>query len=147
MVGWGTRNARAGAGSQRRVSNSSARPLLGLCAVVGGSGVLHVVVPGPYRRIVPAPLRPRAAMIVAASGACEIACAGLLAVPRTRRLGALATAALFVAVFPANVQMALDTVVADPPSATLWKVGAWLRLPLQIPLVLWALRFRHAPGR
>jgi len=129
------------------VSNLSARSLLGLCAVVGGSGVLHFVVPGPYRRIVPAPLRSRAAMIVAGSGACEIACAGLLAVPRTRRLGALATAALFVAVFPANVQMALDTVVADPSSATLLKVGAWLRLPLQIPLVLWALRFRHAPGR
>ena len=39
----------------------NARPapvLTGLAAVVGGSGVLHLVVPRPYRRIVPAPLAP-----------------------------------------------------------------------------------------
>lgn len=144
MARCGTRNAGSGGRAYCRVSDPAGRSLIGLCAVVGGSGVLHFVIPGPYRGIVPAPLRSRAALIVAASGACELACAALLAVPRTRRIGSLATAALFAAVFPANVQMALDTVAADPPAAAIWKAGAWLRLPLQLPLVLWALRFRQA---
>ncbi|MGI8691074.1 MAG: DoxX family protein [Thermomicrobiales bacterium] len=115
--------------------------LLGLCLLVGGSGVLHFIAPGPYRRIVPVPLRAHAAAVVATSGICELVCAALLAIPRTRRLGATATAGLFVAVFPANIQMAFDSLHADTPVAV--AIVAWLRLPLQIPLVLWALRFRR----
>ena len=115
--------------------------LLALCALIGGSGVLHFLVPAPYRRIVPAPLRPQAATVVAISGVCELICAALLAAPRTRRFGAYATAAVFVAVFPANIQMALDTLHTG---ATLSPGVAiiWLRLPLQYPLIRWALRFR-----
>ena len=116
--------------------------LLALCILVGGSGILHFAVPGPYRRIVPAPLRAQAAAVVAVSGICEIICAALLAVPRTRRLGATATAALFVAVFPANLQMALDSLHADGPLSPGIVTIIWLRLPLQLPLILWALRFR-----
>lgn len=118
--------------------------LLGLCLLVGGSGVLHFIVPSPYRRIVPAPLRAHAAAVVTASGICELVCTVLLAVPRTRRLGATATAVLFVAVFPANIQMALDSLHADTPVAV--AAVAWLRLPLQLPLILWALRFRRPLG-
>jgi len=117
--------------------------LLGLCAVMGGSGVLHFVAPGPYRSIVPAPLRGQAAAVVALSGVCELVCVALLARPRTRRLGALATAALLVAVFPANVQMALDSGRGLAPSALIGAALAWLRLPLQLPLILWALSFRR----
>lgn len=117
------------------------RALVGLCALLAGAGTLHFVVPGPYRRIIPAPLRAHAAVVVAASGVCEIGCAALLAIPRTRRLGAFATAALFVAVFPANVQMALDHARAD--AALPLRIAAWLRLPLQAPLIRWALRFRR----
>ncbi len=118
--------------------------LLALCILVGGSGILHFAVPGPYRRIVPAPLRAQAAAVVAVSGICEIICAALLAVPRTRRLGATATAALFVAVFPANLQMALDSLHTDGPLSPSIVAIIWLRLPLQLPLILWALRFRCA---
>ncbi len=114
--------------------------LVGLCVALGGAGILHFIVPAPYRRIVPAPLRDNAAAVVALSGVCEIACAVLLALPRTRRFGAYATAALFVAVFPANVQMALDSLHGD--SAT-FRAIAWLRLPLQLPLIWWALRYRR----
>ena len=64
------------------------------------------------------------------SGVAEIACAALIVHPRTRRPGAIAAAFLFIVVFPANVKMALDT---NPPSPG-------LRLPLQIPLVVWAGR-------
>lgn len=129
------------------MTGPSGRSLLGLCAVVGGSGVLHFVFPGPYRSIVPATLRSRAPAVVGVSGACEIACVALLAIPRTRQLGAIATAALFAAVFPANVQMVLDTLTSDPPATLLRRAGAWFRLPLQVPLILWALRFRRPLGR
>lgn len=118
--------------------------LCGLCALIGGSGTLHFLVPAPYRRIVPAPLRRQAAAVVAVSGVCEIVCTALLAAPHTRRFGATATAALLVAVFPANIRMALDTLhpgVSHSPVAT---AAAWLRLPLQYPLIRWALRFRRA---
>ncbi len=120
--------------------------LLGLCVLIGGSGVLHFVVPGPYRRIVPAPLRAHAAALVAASGVCEIVCAALLVIPRTRRFGAAATVALFVAVFPANIQMALDNRHADGSFAGVLIALAWLRLPLQVPLIRWGLRFRRSSG-
>ncbi len=113
---------------------------------MGGSGVLHFVAPGPYRGIVPAPLRGQAAAVVALSGACELICVALLAGPRTRRLGALATAALLVAVFPANIQMALDSGRGWAPSALTGAILAWLRLPLQAPLILWALSFRRPQG-
>lgn len=115
----------------RRVS------LLGLCSLMGGSGTLHFLVPGLYRRIIPTMLRPWATALVAVSGAGEIACAMLLAIPRTRRVGALVTSGLLVAVFPANVQMALD---AAPGQR---RVMGWMRLPLQVPLLLWAWSFRR----
>ena len=56
--------------------------------------------------------------------------------PRTRRLGGLAAAALFVAVLPANVQMARDW--RDRPAPL--RLAAYARLPLQVPLVVSGLR-------
>jgi uncharacterized membrane protein len=117
--------------------------LLGLTAIVGGSGVLHLVIPAPYRRLVPAPLAQWRSELVALSGVAEIGCATLLLTRRTRRLGALATAALLVAVFPANVQMAIDGGYPGAPFPANNAVAAWLRLPLQVPLVLWALSLRR----
>lgn len=125
------------------MSRAPQLPVLGLCALLAGSGVLHFVIPAPYRRIVPAPLRRYAAVIVALSGVCELVCAALLAVPPSRRLGATATAALFIAVFPANVQMALASNRPDGPFSVQRAAAAWLRLPLQLPLVLWALGIRR----
>ena len=68
------------------------------------------------------------------SGVAELACAGLVALPATRRSGGWACAALFVAVFPGNVHM---VATARSPRARAVTVA---RLPLQVPLVLWALR-------
>ncbi len=112
--------------TRRGASSTTAYALAGFLLV---AGVAHFVVPRPYRRIVPAVLADPA-FWVRWSGVAEIACAALIAHPRTRRPGAMAAAVLFVAVFPANVQMAVDT----------GAVLAWLRLPLQIPLVVWAGR-------
>jgi uncharacterized membrane protein len=57
-----------------------------------------------------------------------------VALPRTRKAAALATAAFFVGVFPANVKMAWDW--RNRPTAL--KAAAVGRLPLQAPLVMWA---------
>jgi len=114
-----------------------------LSAVLAGAGALHLVKPNLYKPIVPAPLRAYDSHIVALSGVCEVACGVLLAAPPTRRFGASATAALFVAVFPANVQMALDGGYDGAPFPLNSALSAWLRLPLQIPLILWALSLRR----
>ena len=108
-----------------------------LAGLLAGAGLLHFAVPGPYDAIVP-DLLPAPRFWTYASGLAEVGCAAAVAHPRTRAGGALATAALFVAVFPANVEMALHAEDA------LGKAIAYARLPLQIPLVLWALQVRRA---
>ena len=98
-------------------------------------GVLHFAVPDQFDRIIPrwVPGRPRTWTYV--SGVAELASAALLSQQRTRRLGGWAAAATIAGVYPANVQMAID----NPPSTRLG-VASWLRLPLQFPMVIWALR-------
>jgi uncharacterized membrane protein len=118
---------------------ATASPYL-LAAVVGGSGILHLVSPGFYERLIPPFLgSPRA--WVYGSGVVELVCAAAVVAPRTRAKGALATAGLLVAVFPGNVYLALE-----PGDVPRWLAVA--RLPLQVPLVLWALQvWRSARNR
>jgi uncharacterized membrane protein len=104
-----------------------------LIALLGGSGVLHFVRPGPFVAIVPRML-PAPLPLVYASGVVELLGAGLMTLPRTRRVGGLLSAVLFVGVFPANVSMALRS----GGGSSLYRAMAWARLPLQIPLVKWA---------
>jgi uncharacterized membrane protein len=107
-----------------------------LAALLGNMGTLHFLVPRPFDRLIPKALPGNARTWTYASGAAELGTALLIAIPRTRRLGALLAALLFVAVFPGNVKMALDA-KANPGKAI-----AVARLPLQWPLVKWALRIR-----
>ena len=126
--------------SGREISVPKVR--LFLITLLAASGVMHFVRPQPFVAIVPTAL-PRPELLVAASGAAEIVCAGLLAHPATRRWGGPVTAALFAAVFPANISMTLRS------GRRPWWYRAVLlaRLPLQVPLVLWALRVgRSAAG-
>ena len=113
-----------------------------LAALLAAAGATHFVVPDAYARIVP-PALPAPRALVYLSGVAELACAAGLAWPRTRRAAAWATAVLFVAVFPANLQMALDS--AD--GSLLYRVVVWARLPLQIPLVMWAVSLARTPDR
>ena len=109
---------------------------LGLAALLGASGVLHFARPRPYDSIVPHRLPGSRRAWTYASGAAELALAAALAHPRTRRRAGWAAAALFVGVFPANVNLAVDWRRASPARRAI-AVG---RLPLQVPLVLWARR-------
>lgn len=112
-----------------------------LAAFLAGAGSLHFVTPESYDRLIP-PFLPAPRAWTYASGVAELFCAAAVALPRTRRGGALATAGLLVAVFPANVYLAVE-----PGDVPRW--AALARLPLQVPLVLWALsvaRPRAGPG-
>jgi uncharacterized membrane protein len=110
-----------------------------LAALLTTTGVLHLAVPAPFDAIVPRRLPGTPRFWTLSSGLAELAVAAAVAVPGTRRLGATAAAALFVGVLPANVQMARDW--SDRSAAA--RAVAWGRLPLQVPLVAWALAVRR----
>ena len=110
-----------------------------LVAILGVAGVAHFVIPKGFDEIVPHALPGRPRTWTSLSGVAELAVAATVAIPRTRRLGATLAAVLFVVVFPANVQMAIDW--AD--RTLLKRLVAYARLPLQIPLILLALRVRR----
>lgn len=108
--------------------------LLGL--LLGTAGIAHGARPAFFDQIVPRALPGGARGYTYASGVAEVTTAVLLAFPRTRVLGGWAAAALFVAVFPANVQMAWDW---RRRSAAAQAVSLG-RLPLQGVLIAQALR-------
>jgi uncharacterized membrane protein len=104
-----------------------------------GIGTLHFVAPTPFDAIVPAELPGSARFYTYASGVAEIGVAGLLAAPKTRRLGALAAVALFMSVFPANVNM-VRLWFKDPSKPLPMRLGAIARLPLQVPMIIEAVK-------
>jgi uncharacterized membrane protein len=113
-----------------------------LALLLASSGVLHFVIPKPYESIVPRGLgNPQP--WVQASGVAELVCAAGLAFRPTRRLAGLASAGLFVAIYPANLDMAARA-VRSPKASTAQKALLLGRLPLQIPLVTRALRLARA---
>ncbi|MFJ8632228.1 DoxX family protein [Streptomyces sp. NPDC093568] len=112
---------------------SERSPLL-LAGLLAAAGVTHFTVPRQYDALVPTSLPGTPRTWTYASGVAELALAAGVALPRTRKAAALATAAFFVGVFPANVKMAVDWRHRPAPQ----KAAAFGRLPLQIPLVLWA---------
>ena len=107
-----------------------------LAALFAGSGTLHLVRPAIFEPIVPHRL-PCKRGLVYASGAVELGCAAGLAHPSTRRLAGLCSVVLLAAVFPANVQMAVDVARARSRWATMATVA---RLPLQLPMARTAWR-------
>ena len=98
------------------------------------AGALHFVYPEKYRSIIP-PGFPAPAALVAISGAAEIAGGlGLLARP-LRRMAQWGLIALLIAVFPANVYMALHPERIPDLHMAHWLL--WARLPLQVFLIVW----------
>ena len=101
-----------------------------------GAGVTHFVAPSFYTRIVPKWMPGDPGLHVVWSGLAEILAGTLVAVPKTRRVGAWLSLLVLVVVYPANVQMAVD---AGRPK-DLGGVAVWARLPMQIPM--WRLAYR-----
>ncbi len=98
------------------------------------AGLNHFRNPQFYRRIVP-PFFPAPAALVAISGIAEIAGGIGLLVPRLRRTAGWGLIALLVAVFPANIYMALAANRFAEVRVPHWVL--WLRLPLQGVFIAW----------
>jgi uncharacterized membrane protein len=100
------------------------------------AGCMHFIRPGPYVKIVP-PFIPWPLVMVYISGAAEIAGGVGILLPVFRRAAGWGLVALLIAVFPANVYMALDRVQATANPLPVWML--WARLPLQFVLIWWIL--------
>jgi uncharacterized membrane protein len=111
--------------------------VLGAIFIFAGS--MHFAHTEFYLRMMP-PYIPAHLLLVQISGVCEILGGIGLIVPRTRWIAAIGLIALLIAVFPANIQMALHPDLyrdIGPPAAF------FIRLPLQlvaIYLVWWSAR-------
>lgn len=101
------------------------------------AGINHFIHAETYLKIMP-PWLSYHVLLVAVSGIFEIIL-GLLLIPnRTRKLAVWGIIALLIAVFPANIQMALDYYHSNNPN--LWI--AILRLPIQVILIWWAYIYK-----
>ena len=103
------------------------------------AGVLHFVLTPVYLRIMPSYF-PSPRLLVQISGVAEILGGVGLLVPSVQKFAAWGLVILLIAVFPANL-----TMITDPsrfPAVPLW--AAWLRLPLQLPLIYWAWLYTEA---
>lgn len=112
------------------VSRLYSRRLLGALFII--AGLNHFLQPRFYLAIMPDYL-PAHRELVAASGYAEITLGALAFVPPARRLTRWGLIALLIAVFPANLHMALhpERFGRIPP------VLLWVRLPLQAVLIAW----------
>ncbi len=107
-----------------------------MAAVYIAAGIYHFVNPRMYQRIMP-PYLPFPTQLVFISGICEIVLGFLLIPPSTRPAAAWLLIALLIAVFPANIQMAIN--FWQKKSPYLWVAIA--RLPLQFLLIWMAWLF------
>ncbi|WP_455351806.1 DoxX family protein [Streptomyces sp. SYSU K217416] len=125
------------------MSDTADRSARLLVALLAGAGAAHFLVPKQFDALVPKRLPGSPRAWTRASGVAELVLAAGIAAPRTRRAGALAAAGFFAAVFPANVKMAYDWRTRPAPL----RAVAYGRLPLQVPLVLWAKKVGDAARR
>lgn len=113
--------------------------LFGVLFVLAGAN--HFRAPDFYARIMP-PYLPGPLTLVYVSGACEVALGAMLLVPGLTVPAAWVLIALLVAVFPANLHMALH----PDQYPSLPAAGLWARLPLQGVFIAWAYWFTRRPG-
>ncbi|MBD2035212.1 DoxX family protein [Leptolyngbya sp. FACHB-321] len=106
------------------------------------AGVLHFVTPAPFVKIVP-PQLPYPLELVYISGFFEILGGIGLLIPLVSVAAAWGLIALFIAVFPANINMAVNNIKLEgiPHSPVLY----WARLPLQAVLITWAWWYTRKP--
>lgn len=100
------------------------------------AGVNHFLNADFYLQLMP-PYLPWHSELVALSGIAEILCGVGVVIPQTRVMAAWATIALLIAVFPANIHVAMN----DVPMVGAEQGGGianWLRLPFQAVFVAWA---------
>ncbi len=106
-----------------------------LAVAISVVGVLHFAVPAPFIKIMP-PQLPYPEALVYISGFFEILGGIGLLVPPVSRAAAWGLIALFIAVFPANINQAINSIPIEgiPHHPLLY----WFRLPFQAVLIAWA---------
>ncbi len=105
------------------------------------AGLNHFRNPGFYVGIMP-PYLPWHLGLVYVSGVAEVVLGAMLLVPTWTVIAAWGLIALLIAVFPANVHMAMhpDLYPSISPTALL------VRLPIQALLIAWAHGYTRRPG-
>ncbi len=116
------------------------KAIFALFFVVAGAN--HFVDTPFYLSIMP-PYLPLPYALVIISGVAEIVLGIALLIPKLSRLAAWGLIALLIAVFPANIHMATHPELY----ATIPPIALWLRLPLQVVLVLWAYWYTRKSNR
>ena len=112
----------------------------GLAALLTFMTSLHVARPELFLGMVPRWLPGTREQLHTAATVAEGVSAALLWSRRTRRLGGAAAAATFLGVYPANVDAVLQGGYRGAPGPLGTRAAAIARLPLQLPLVWWAIR-------
>lgn len=111
-----------------------------LAAFFGFAGTMHFVIPRSYEAMMP-PSVPRHRDAVIVSGIAEIVGAAAVLHPAGRRFGRWWLLGLLVAVFPANIHMAVNP--EQVPGLDLKRIprwALWARLPLQPLAMRWVWR-------
>lgn len=119
---------------------TSARSRLLLSAFLGTTGLAHVRWPQPFERLVPRWLPGDPARWNALATAAELGSAALLAWRRTARIGGVAAFLTMLFVWVANIQAALDGGYRAFGGCLGSSAVAWIRVPMQLPLLWWAAR-------
>lgn len=104
-----------------------------LAAFLVAAGANHFRDPAIYLGMMP-PRLPEPELLVQISGVAEILGGIGILVPATRRFAGWGVVALLVAIFPANLHVAMQ---GRMPGLEVPAWGLWLRLPFQLGLLAW----------
>lgn len=114
-----------------------------LAAFMIAAGVNHFRAPGPYLAMMPGWL-PWPGLLSGIAGACEVLGGVGILLPRFRTAAGWGLIALLVAVFPANLHVAL---AGHMPGFAFSPLTLWMRLPLQAVLIAWTAWVSVLDGR
>ena len=103
------------------------------------AGINHFINADFYLKMMP-PYLPAHLFLIYLSGVFEATLGILLLIPKFTRLAAWGLIALLIAVFPANIYMAMNAEIFSEFSRT----ALYVRLPLQIILIAWAFWFTRS---
>jgi uncharacterized membrane protein len=109
-----------------------------LAAQLAATGAAPIAIPTTFERIIPRWLPGSPRVLNQLAAAAELGSAALLVSDGTARAGGMLAFVTLTAVWIANVQTAVDGGYRGLPGWLGGPTAAWLRVPLQVPLLWWA---------